>query len=151
MTAEAVMSNQNINPSDQWIVDPVTETRVGLKKRTGSGLSMVPVTYTGSPATDAIIALAGGGQAGATQLLTGVNRVVTVATGNDSVMLPKTVGTCGGQVCIVINGHATNSMQVFGSDTDTINAIATGTGIAHAATVVAMYVCVVPGQWVVTF
>lgn len=145
MTVETVMGRQNVNPLDEWIVDPVSSTRVGLKTRT-TGRSLIPLTYTGSPAIDALTALAGGGQTGATQLIEGVNRVGTVATAADSVMLPNTAGTAGGQICVVINNTST-SMQVYGTGTDTVNGIAYGTGIAQAANTVKFYVCTIPGQW----
>jgi len=145
MTAKTSMSLQNINPNDEWIVDPVSGTRVGLERR-AAGSPFLPLTFTGSPAVAAITALAGGGQTGATQLLDGVNRVDTEATANDSVMLPATVGTAGGKIAVVINNTAT-SMQVYGAGTDTINGVATGTGVAQAANTVKFYVCTLPGAW----
>jgi hypothetical protein len=145
MTAEVSMSLQNISPSDEWIKDPVSSSIVGLKTRT-TGKSMVPLTYTGSPAQAAITALAGGGQTGATQLLNGVNRVDTVATAADSVMLPSTTGTAGGLIAVVVNNTAT-AMQVFGSGADTINGNAAATGISQAANTLKFYVCTLPGAW----
>jgi hypothetical protein len=94
-------------------------------------------------AKDGITALAGGGQAGATLLTAGVNRVATVATAADSVALPVSVA---GMVVFVVNGAA-NSMQVFGSGTDTINDVATATGVAQAGGKAATYFCPVAGKW----
>lgn len=85
----------------------------------------------------AITAFAGGGQASATQLGYGASRVDTVASANDSVKLPTAVI---GARCLVQNNTAT-SMQVFGSGTDTINGVATATGVAHAANKAAIYEC----------
>lgn len=96
-------------------------------------------TYTG------IVALASGGQTGATPLLGTVNSVDTVANANDSVALPAATGL--GRPIVVINTTASTSMQVFGSGTDTINGVATGTGVAQAAGKTAVYISAVPGAW----
>lgn len=95
-------------------------------------------------AASAITAFAGGGKASATPLTAVVNHVTTVATAADSVLLPAAV--VGAEI-VVINGAASNSMQVFGAGTDTINDVATGTGVAHAAGKTATYYCPVAGKW----
>lgn len=89
-------------------------------------------------------ALAAGGQTGATQLYGTLARVDTVASGNDSVMLPPS-GT--GKPIIVTNNAASNSMQVFGQGSDTINGVASGTGVAQAAGKTALYVSPAIGVW----
>ena len=94
-------------------------------------------------AADGITAFAGGGQASATALTKTVNRVATVATAADSVKLPA---SAAGLVVLVVNGAA-NSMQVFGAGTDTINDVATGTGVAQAGGKAASYFCPVAGKW----
>lgn len=91
-----------------------------------------------------ITAYAGGGQTNATQLAAGINHVTVVATAADSVKLPKSVR---GAICIVINGDSADSMQVFGYGTDTINDVATATGVAQAAGKTAVYACPVAGKW----
>lgn len=95
-------------------------------------------------AANALTAFAGGGQASATQLAAGINRVTTVATIADSVKLPA--ATAGAQI-VVINAAA-NSMQVFGAGTDTINGVATATGVAQMGNSLVIYVCAVAGSWV---
>ncbi len=65
-------------------------------------------------------------KANATQLTARINRVDTVAGAADSVLLPK--GEAGLSVLIINDGAS--AMQVFGKDTDTIDGIATGTGVA---------------------
>lgn len=82
-------------------------------------------------------ALAGGGQTGATQLLDGVNQVDTVASTADSVTLPQ---AAQGKIVVVVNNGA-NSMQVFGRSAETINGVATATGVAHPAGETGFYVC----------
>lgn len=87
-----------------------------------------------------ITAHAGGGQTNAYQLGAQVNVVSTVASGNDSVKLPKIVANPGrldtggcsvGTMILVCNNSAT-TMKVYGADPDTINAVATGTGVTVA-------------------
>ena len=95
-------------------------------------------------AANTITAFAGGGQASATLLTAQVVRVQTVATAADSVKLPPT--TTPGLVVYLTNGAA-NSMQVFGSNTDTINDVATATGVAHAGGLTAIYSSPAPGLW----
>lgn len=92
---------------------------------------------------DGITAHAGGGKASATALTADMNRVATVATAADSVLLPA---SAAGKRVYVVN-DASNSMQVFGAGSDTINGVATGTGVAHAGGNAAVYWCVVAGKW----
>jgi len=87
--------------------------------------------------TTGITAYATGGQTNAVLLSAQFNRVDTVGSANDSVKLP--VPSFIGQEVEVMNNAASNSMQVFGSGTDTINGVATGTGVAQAAGKFAMY------------
>ncbi len=84
-----------------------------------------------------IIARAGGGKANATALNASKCRIATAATAADSVRLPS--GYPGFEVSIYNAGVA--SVQVFGSNRDTINNVATGTGVAQAAGVTALYTC----------
>jgi hypothetical protein len=103
--------------------------------------------YSGSLQTlsfsDSLTAHAGGGQGSALLLTSLINRVSTVATTADSVALPASAP--GLQVTLINNGS--NSMQVFGSGTDTINGVAYATGVAQMANSVVMYVCTVAGSW----
>jgi hypothetical protein len=107
-----------------------------------NGISAGGIVGTGAifvPGSTAIglTAAAGGGQSGALLLKAQYNRVDTVGTAADSVKLPAP--TYIGQEVEVMNNAAANSMQVFGSGTDTINGVATGTGVAQAAGKFAMY------------
>jgi hypothetical protein len=92
---------------------------------------------------DGLVAFAGGGQASATQLAAGVNRIATVATAADSVKLPVSLA---GMLVIIIN-NATNPCQVFGAGTDTINGVATATGISQPGNSIDLYACPVAGKW----
>jgi hypothetical protein len=130
---------------------------MNLRQRAEGGLDFVSDT-TGTPsfsiyggstqvpmlaAATAITAFAGGGQTNATQLSAGYNRVTTVVTAADSVKLPVSVA---GMMVAVTNSSA-NSMQVFGTNPDTINAVATATGVALAAGKTGLYFCPVAGAW----
>jgi hypothetical protein len=89
-----------------------------------------------------ITAHAGGGQASATLLTGAFNSIDTVATIADSVALPSP--SYPGQMVAVLN-NAANSVQVFGSGTDTINGVATATGVAQAAAKLAIYIAATVG------
>lgn len=104
---------------------------------TGASIAGTGAVFVPGSAVVGITAHAGGGQASAVALTGAVNRVDTVATAADSVALPAP--TTVGQQIVVINNAAVNSMQVFGSGTDTINGVATATGVAQAAGKHAIY------------
>lgn len=113
--------------------------------------SSTGVSVTGmlglSSIEDGLTAAAGGTQAGALALSATklVHRVSTVGTAADSVKLPLATGS--GNIHFVMNSAAANSMQVFGSGTDTINDVATATGVAQAAGKGAWYVDIAAGKW----
>jgi hypothetical protein len=92
---------------------------------------------------DSLTAHAGGGQGSALALSALVNRITTVATAANSVKLP--VPAKIGQIAVLINSAASNSMQVFGAGTDTINGITSATGVAQAAGITALYMAVSTG------
>lgn len=84
-----------------------------------------------------ITAKAGGTKAAAIPI-TGVKAQITVcATNGDSVLLPP--GYPGLEITIHNAGAA--DAQVFGSGSDTINGIATGTGVTQATGKSAKYTC----------
>jgi len=109
---------------------------------------------TGGPATtaswpigstaDGLTATPSGNQSTALALTAQINRISTVGTAADSV---KLVPASPGIWQVVINDAASNSMQVYGSGTDTINDVATATGVAQAAGKTATYYCSVAGKW----
>jgi hypothetical protein len=92
-----------------------------------------------------ITALAGGGQAGTSHILTErFNRVTTVGTAADSVKLPP---ASLGVDLFVVNAAAANSMNVFPSTGDSINALSANAALAVAANKTVHLVCVAPGIW----
>lgn len=85
-------------------------------------------------------------QSGATAMLStrNVHRFTTVGSAGGAATLPAAVV---GAAHFVMNSAASNSMQVFGLGTDTINDVAAATGVAQAAGKGALYVCVSAGKW----
>ena len=104
-----------------------------------------------------IVALAGGGQAGAAPLPAAMNRVDTAgAGGTDSVMLPQAIP--GSSVKIYDN--TANNIQIFGQPTNPVTGVgdtiapattnaqaATATGVSQAAASICFYDCYQAGQW----
>jgi hypothetical protein len=98
------------------------------------------------PVYDNLVALAGGGQAGATALREGINRVVTVATAADSAGLPQT-GENIGETVIFVPAAAANARTVYPAPGEFINALSANTGISVAANRVIAFYCTSPGRW----
>lgn len=96
---------------------------------------------------DGITAHSGGTQAAAKALTASFNRVTTVAAQGDSVSLPPSVPGLE----ITIDNRGANAMQVYGAGTDTINGIATATGVSHGVNQIVTYCCNAAGNWDVTF
>lgn len=96
------------------------------------------------PFKNSITAHSGGGQSSAVALSAVINVVTTVAAAGDSVKLP--VSNPGMEITVVNSGA--NALQIYGAGTDTINGVATATGIPQAAGAVVTYRCVAAGNWV---
>lgn len=94
-------------------------------------------------AQDSITAHAGGTKAAAFQLTKEMNRISVAATAGDSVLLPA---SAPGLTIIVENAGAA-AVQVYGLGTDTINAVATATGVSQMAGSVVIYTCYAAGAW----
>jgi len=135
MTSTSLLTGPNfaqMNAESVLLVVPgQTQAQAASLGNIISGVSPNCVPMTG------LVAHAGGGQANALPLLVYMNEVATVATAADSVKLPLAVN---GLEVLLSNSTAT-SMQVFGSGTDTINGVATATGVAQAGGVCALYIC----------
>lgn len=107
-----------------------------------SGISVVN-NLLEQTAVSSLTAHSGGGQGSALALTNAINNVTTVAAAGDSVKLPASAA--GLEITITNNGA--NSMQVFGAGTDTINGVATATGVAQLPGVTTVYTCAVAGNW----
>jgi len=92
---------------------------------------------------DNITATAGGGQNGAYQIVSQTSRIATVATMNDSIMLPPSTP---GLELIVIN-HGLNAMQVFGQPGDTIDDQLASAGVSAMSNSMVIYTCTTQGNW----
>ncbi len=104
---------------------------------TGAGIYDVQGAQTG------VTAGATQTQAGATAVTGPIINVSTVATAGHGIRLPAALA---GRVLYVANPTA-NSVQIYGAGTDTINAVATATGVAQAAGKHAVFFCAVDGTW----
>lgn len=125
-----------------------------LPVTTISGLAVLPGAASIAPgesdnivllmsAADGLVAHAGGGQALATPITTCIARFATVATLNDSSLLPPAVA--GLELTVINSGAA--SMNVFPSGTDTINGAAPSAAYALAAAKQAFFSCPANGKW----
>lgn len=93
--------------------------------------------------TDGLVALAGGGQAGATPITTGLTTAGTVATAGDSVLLPS---AAPGAHPLVANAGA-NSLNVFPAIGEVIGAGAANAAFAIPAGKAAQFFATAPGRW----
>ena len=91
-----------------------------------------------------LTAHSGGGQGSAIALTAAINQITTVAAANDSAKLPPAVA---GKVVLVIQAAASNSMNLFPSSGDQINALGANAAFAMAAGTITSFVCPVAGQW----
>jgi len=92
----------------------------------------------------ATTAHAGGGQTNATQLSATLNNVTVAATAADSVkLLPSALG-----LTQTVTNNGANAIQIFGTSPDTINGVATGTGISLPAGATAKFTVYALGNWV---
>lgn len=82
-------------------------------------------------------------QSTATALTGMINRITTVTASGDAVKLPASVA---GLEIQVVN-HGANPVQVYGAGTDTINDVATATGVSQMQGSSVVYSCVTAGAW----
>lgn len=108
------------------------------------------VGFLSGSVEDSITATAGGVQATAYQLSNMFNIITVCATNGDAVKLPDSVHV--GMEITVVNDGAANA-QVFGLGTDTIDGVATATGVVLSAAKRCKYVVkaargAAAGKWV---
>lgn len=114
---------------------------------TTSGIVLTGGTIR-EPTEDTLTAFATGGQTNATALSVAkkYHRISVCATAADSVKLPTSTA---GQAHYIRNDGAA-AAQVFGTTPDTINGVATGTGVSLAVASGNWYVCTTAGNWTTT-
>lgn len=116
-------------------------TGVGSDSPSAAALNMTgPITYNSQTG---IVAKAGGGQSGATQIAADISVVGTVATAGDSVLLPSALP---GRDITIVNTSA-NSLNVFPATGNQINALGANAAFAMAAGKTATFVSALAGQW----
>jgi hypothetical protein len=96
------------------------------------------------PYSASLTAHSGGGQSSALPLVSVINAITTVAADGDSVRLPPSLPGLRVQVT---NLNVLHSVQVYGAGTDTINLVATGTGVPLLPDQTAVYTCATSGNW----
>lgn len=135
--ADVLTISSRITNRDPEVLDKATGNIVqAFRNAAGSMMAL--------GAADALTAHAGGGQANGLALTSQFNRVTTVASAADSVVLPAaTVGL----FVVVANAAALNSMDVYPATGDAINALAANAAFAVAADKTALFVCMAAGQW----
>lgn len=97
--------------------------------------------------TDTITTTNSGTQSNSTVLTSRVNRISTVNTAGDGIELPLL--SSAGTIVIIVN-DTTNYISVYGSGTDTINDVATATGIKQPGDSIVAYIGATPapaGKW----
>lgn len=126
------------------VVTPAGGTQATLGAILGGTATIGGATGILESTADSLTAHAGGGQTNALLLTAATNRITTVGTAADSVKLPVSVA---GMSINIINDASANAAQVFGSGTDTIDGVATGTGVVLSAAKRATFYCLTVGAW----
>lgn len=88
------------------------------------------------------ITAAGTTQGTATALVADINRVINVGAGAGVVLPAASPG-----LDLVVVNRGTNPLQVYGSGTDTIDAVAASIGVAQMQSSVCIYACAAAGLW----
>lgn len=134
-----------VNPNNVGVnyLDAVTVDWVPIDSGGASVVAGIDELIQNFSAATSITAHAAGGQAAAVLLTASINRVTVVATSGDSVKLPP--GYAGDMVTVINTG--VNPCQVYGSGTDTINGVATGTGVSQPINSADTYWCPAVGVW----
>jgi hypothetical protein len=117
------------------------------KTETKQSIAFKEAQSAKSSVENTITATAGGVQATAILLdaTKSVHNVTTVATAADAVRLPLATGS---GVQHLVNNSGSASMKVYGSGIDTIDAVATATGVNIGAGKVRLFVDITTGKWI---
>lgn len=102
------------------------------------------VIRDGQSATGAVTAAVASSQAGGVAIANQITRVTTSATAGDSLTLPRAYA---GDMRIVFNKAAANSIDIFPYSGDKINALSADAAYALAVTKGVIFVCAVDGTW----
>lgn len=108
-------------------------------------VSLIGLLYESG--TDGIVATAGGGQANAALISTECARITSAVSPGDSVRLPPIPVPFKGALTIVVINHGGNSIQVFGTGTDTVNDQGATVGVTQMNNSEVIYTCTKAGVW----
>lgn len=146
-TAQGNYSNKNLYYDTGTAVGSFTDSGSFAGITFNSSGNLISVLPTGLLTRGDVTPHAGGGQASATVLPYLLNRIATAGGGGtDSVKLPPST-SLGIGVCIKISNQSSNSIQVFGTGSDTVNFAASGTGISQASATLFEYCNDASGRW----
>lgn len=109
-----------------------------------AGTTVSAGTFLQGSTASNVTAHAGGTKAAATALTAQFNRIGTCATTDDSVLLPA---AAKGRFMVVFNDGAA-AARVFGAGTDTIDGVATATGVPLTNAKRAAFFCLADGAWI---
>ncbi|MFG1260039.1 hypothetical protein V5F79_22185 [Xanthobacter flavus] len=109
-----------------------------------AGSTVTAGTFLVGSSANSITAHAGGTKAAATVLAAQFNRITVCANADDSVLLPTALA---GRSVVVFNDGAA-AARVFGAGTDTIDGVATATGVPLTNTKRAIFICLTAGAWI---
>lgn len=145
VTASAAEINKNAGVTGG--VTSASKTLVAGASKNLDTLAVALVSVGAAGLENTITAHAGGTQAAAFALsaTASFHNVTVVGTAADSVKLPLATGS--GNVHWVKNSAAANSLQLYGSGTDTIDGVATATGVAIAAGKARILIDNAAGTW----
>lgn len=118
----------------------------GFRLEDGQALDRV-LGYPTVASEDNIVASTTQTQAAAYQLTAQLSRITTSANSGNGVALPTALV---GKKMWVINDASANAIQVYGNAAagDTINSVATATGISQPANTIYFYTCTTAGNWI---
>lgn len=123
-------------------VSPQPFSITGFATRDGHALNDL-FGYPTTASENSITATPSGTQLNSYSITAPLNRITTVTTTADGVLLP--VSKAGKTIVVINSGGA--SATVFASGTDTINGTAGSTGVSQVNNAVTIYYCPVMGSW----
>lgn len=145
ITASAAEVNKNAGVTGGTVT--ASKTVVAGASKNVDTLAVALASVGAAGIETPITAHAGGTQAAGLNLSTtkSFHEVTTVGTAADSVLLPAATGS--GNIHWVKNSAAANSLQIFGQATETIDGVASATGVAIAAGKSRLFIDSAAGKW----
>lgn len=126
-------------PANNYNTQTTSISGYGFNKQLPDGSINVNVSTV-----NALTALAGGGQTGATPLTANWNRITVCATNGDSALLPPAIA--GLEVYVINSGAAYASIYPT-NNADVIDGLAVNTSVSLPAAGTIRFLCTVTGTW----